>query len=186
MTILARGLNIAGTFNPLPGLSYNLVPSIEVRRRSTSIVYGRDSPDDILSISVDEFAAEKFGGAWDNYYVCVCICTREERRRDGTSKERRLDNGHLRASFSYKQPIWESVCGWHDGHRGEFEDGGEMESSGWNSCARGHGICVQERDSVIVFILERVAEVTALAESGADANVVVREHQLQDNTTQLQ
>jgi len=121
MLILARGLNIAGTFNPLPGLSYNLVPSIEVRRRSTSIevrrrstsiVYDKDLPDVILSINVGEFAAEKFGGARDNY----CICTREERRRDRTSEARWSENGHprarvrrRRASVGYGQPVQESV-----------------------------------------------------------------------------
>jgi len=55
---------------------------------------------------------------------------------------------------------------------------GGLESGGWYGHVCGHGICIQERDSMIVFILERVTEVVALAESNADANVVVRERQL--------
>ena len=39
----------------------------------------------------------------------------------------------------------ESAYGWHEGHRGEFEDEGEMESGGSYSRARGYGIRVQER-----------------------------------------
>lgn len=49
-------------------------------------------------------------------------------------------------SVDYGQPVRESVYSWHEGHRGGFKDRGEMESSGLYSRARGHGICVQERD----------------------------------------
>jgi len=118
---------------------------------------------------------------------------REERRHDGTSEEIWSENGHPRArvrqhraSVDYGQPVRESVYSWYEGHQGEFKDGDEMESGGLYSRVRGHGIRVQERDSVIVFILERVTKVIALAESGADATVVVLERQLQDNTAQLQ
>jgi len=80
------------------------------------------------------------------------------------------ENGHprarvrqRRASVGYGQPVRESVCGWHEGHQGEFKDGGEMESRGLYSRARGQNSTASRKRKMAgaLAVREKVADISS-------------------------